>query len=95
MNRHGQVRADKTREALADMTALDCPSGLAPIAIDAFNAVMSGPNQLRVMRGDVRVSAADLLRIPTAPSRSGTAAKRPLPAIHRSLAARLRLRAAV
>jgi len=60
-----KVRADKTREALAghDGTWVAHP-GLAPIAMDAFNAVMSGPNQLRVMRGDVRVGAADLLRIP-------------------------------
>ena len=60
-----KVRADKTREALAghDGTWVAHP-GLAPIAMDAFNAVMSGPNQLRVMRGDVQVSAADLLRIP-------------------------------
>jgi malate synthase len=60
-----KVRADKTREALAghDGTWVAHP-GLAPIAMDAFNAVMSGPNQLRVMRGDVRVDAADLLRIP-------------------------------
>ena len=60
-----KVRADKTREALAghDGTWVAHP-GLAPIAMDAFNAVMSGPNQLRVIRGDVRVGAADLLRIP-------------------------------
>jgi malate synthase len=60
-----KVRADKTREALAghDGTWVAHP-GLAPIAMDAFNAVMSGPNQLRVMRSDVQVSAADLLRIP-------------------------------
>jgi len=32
--------------------------------MDAFNTVMSGPNPVRVMRGDVRVDAADLLRIP-------------------------------
>ena len=60
-----KVRADKTREALAghDGTWVAHP-GLAPVAMDAFNAVMSGPNQLRVMRGDVRVGAADLLRVP-------------------------------
>ena len=60
-----KVRADKTREALAghDGTWVAHP-GLAPIAMDAFNAVMSGPHQLRVMRADVRVGAADLLRIP-------------------------------
>ncbi len=60
-----KVRADKTREALAghDGTWVAHP-GLAPIATEAFNAVMSGPNQLQVMRGDVRVGAADLVRIP-------------------------------
>ena len=60
-----KVRADKMREALAghDGTWVAHP-GLAPIAMDAFDAVMSGPNQLRVMRSDVQVSAADLLRIP-------------------------------
>jgi len=60
-----KVRADKTREALAghDGTWVAHP-GLAPIAMDAFNAVMSGPNQLQVMRSEVQVSAADLLRIP-------------------------------
>ncbi|MGB5081766.1 MAG: malate synthase A [Burkholderiales bacterium] len=60
-----KVRADKTREALAghDGTWVAHP-GLAPIAMEAFNAVMSGPNQLQVMRGDVQVRAADLMRIP-------------------------------
>jgi malate synthase len=60
-----KVRADKTREARAghDGTWIAHP-GLAPIATEAFNAVMSGPNQLQVMRGDVQVSAADLVRIP-------------------------------
>jgi malate synthase len=60
-----KVRADKTREALAghDGTWVAHP-GLAPIATQAFNAVMSGPNQLQVMRSDVQVSLADLLRIP-------------------------------
>jgi malate synthase len=60
-----KVRADKTREALAghDGTWVAHP-GLAPIALDAFNAVMSGPHQLQVMRSDVRVDARDLVRIP-------------------------------
>jgi malate synthase len=60
-----KVRADKTREAQAghDGTWVAHP-GLAPIAMEAFDAVMSGPNQLQVMRSDVQVSAADLLRIP-------------------------------
>ena len=60
-----KVRADKTREALAghDGTWVAHP-GLAPLAMDAFNAVMSGPNQLGVTRDDVQVGAADLLRIP-------------------------------
>ena len=60
-----KVRADKTREAQAghDGTWVAHP-GLAPIAMEAFNAVMSGPNQLQVMRSDVQVSATDLVRIP-------------------------------
>jgi malate synthase len=59
------VRADKLREARAghDGTWIAHP-GLAPIANEVFDAAMPGPNQLHVMRDDVRVTAADLLRVP-------------------------------
>ena len=59
------VRADKQREAEAghDGTWIAHP-GLAEFALAAFDAVMPGPNQLSVMRADVQVSAADLLKVP-------------------------------
>jgi malate synthase len=60
-----RVRADKLREANAghDGTWIAHP-GLATIARDAFDAVMKGPNQLSVLRSEVDVAAADLLRVP-------------------------------
>ena len=60
-----RVRADKLREANAghDGTWIAHP-GLANIARDAFDAVMKGPNQLSVLRRDVTVMPADLLRVP-------------------------------
>jgi malate synthase len=60
-----KVRADKTREAQAghDGTWVAHP-GLAPIALEAFDSVMKGPNQLGVLREDVEVSAKDLLWVP-------------------------------
>jgi malate synthase len=60
-----RVRADKLREAHAghDGTWIAHP-GLANIAREAFDSVMSGPNQLAVLRGDVNVGAGDLLRVP-------------------------------
>jgi malate synthase len=60
------VRADKLREARAghDGTWIAHP-GLAPVANEVFNAIMPGPNQLNVLRPDVKVSAADLLQSPT------------------------------
>ena len=60
-----RVRADKLREARAghDGTWIAHP-GLAGIAREAFDEVMSGPNQLGVAREDVRVSARDLLTLP-------------------------------
>jgi len=60
-----RVRADKLREANAghDGTWIAHP-GLANIARDAFDAVMNGPNQLSVLRKDVTVMPADLLRVP-------------------------------
>ena len=58
-----KVRADKLREVRAghDGTWVAHP-GLVPVAMDIFNAGMPGPNQLQVMREEVRVIAADLLR---------------------------------
>jgi malate synthase len=60
-----RVRADKVREARAghDGTWIAHP-GLAPIANEAFDSVMKGPNQLQVLRADVHVSARDLLTVP-------------------------------
>jgi malate synthase len=59
------VRADKLREARAghDGTWIAHP-GLALIAREAFDAQMPGPNQLHVLREDVKVSARDLLAVP-------------------------------
>jgi malate synthase len=60
-----RVRADKMREANAghDGTWIAHP-GLAPIARDAFDAVMKGPNQIGVLRQEVTVLPGDLLRVP-------------------------------
>jgi malate synthase len=60
-----RVRADKLREARAghDGTWIAHP-GLAAVAREPFDAVMHGPNQLGVLRADVHVSAADLLKVP-------------------------------
>jgi malate synthase len=60
-----RVRADKLREARAghDGTWIAHP-GLATVAREPFDAVMKGPNQLKVLRTDVHVSAADLLDVP-------------------------------
>src|SRR5579885_384548 len=60
-----KVRADKVREARAghDGTWIAHP-GLASIARDAFDEVMKGPNQLGVLRAEVKVTAEDLLRVP-------------------------------
>jgi malate synthase len=60
-----KVRADKQREARAghDGTWIAHP-GLAPVALEAFDGVMSGANQLGVLREDVHVTAADLLQRP-------------------------------
>ena len=64
-----RVRADKLREANAghDGTWVAHP-GLAPTAMEAFNSVMRGPNQLGVARAEVHVTAADLLQLPPARS---------------------------
>jgi malate synthase len=63
-----RVRADKLREAHAghDGTWIAHP-GLAEIALEAFDAVMTGPNQLDVLRADASVTAADLLQVPDGP----------------------------
>ncbi|GIK36154.1 MAG: malate synthase [Gammaproteobacteria bacterium] len=60
-----RVLADKTREARAghDGTWIAHP-GLAEVALEAFDAVMRGPNQVDRLREDVRVEAADLLQLP-------------------------------
>src|SRR3984885_14617559 len=60
-----KVHADKLREARAghDGTWIAHPA-LAPIATEVFDALMPGPNQLHVKRDEVRVGAADLLRVP-------------------------------
>jgi malate synthase len=60
-----RVRADKLREVRAghDGTWIAHP-GLAAVAREAFDSIMKGPNQLGVLRSDVRVTAADLLRVP-------------------------------
>ena len=58
-----KVRADKHREANDghDGTWVAHP-GLIPVAMDVFDAVLDGPNQLDRLRDDVEVSAADLLQ---------------------------------
>jgi malate synthase len=60
-----RVRADKLREVRAghDGTWIAHPA-LAAIAMQAFDSVMSGANQLAVTREDVRVAAGDLLHVP-------------------------------
>jgi malate synthase len=57
-----KVRADKEREAGNghDGTWVAHP-GLVPIAVEAFDAVMPGPNQLDRLREDVDITAEDLL----------------------------------
>jgi len=57
-----KVKADKEREAGNghDGTWVAHP-GLVAIAVDAFNAVMPGPNQLDRLREDVTINAKDLL----------------------------------
>src|SRR3989449_3106401 len=60
-----RVRADKRREATDghDGTWVAHP-GLVAIAMEEFDAVMKGPNQIDRKRADVHVTAADLLKIP-------------------------------
>jgi len=60
-----KVRADKEREAGDghDGTWVAHP-GLVPIAMEVFDRMMPGPNQLARRRQDVHVTAADLLAVP-------------------------------
>jgi malate synthase len=60
-----KVRQDKLREVKAghDGTWVAHP-GLVPIAKEIFDQHMKTPNQIRVKREDVRVTAADLLQVP-------------------------------
>ena len=60
-----KVRQDKLREVKAghDGTWVAHP-GLVPIAKEIFDEHMKTPNQLHVMREDVTVTAADLLKVP-------------------------------
>jgi malate synthase len=60
-----KVLADKEREASDghDGTWVAHP-GLVPVALQAFDRHMPGPNQIDRQREDVQVSAADLLQVP-------------------------------
>jgi len=60
-----KVRADKEREAGDghDGTWVAHP-GLVPVAMEVFDRLMPGPNNLARMRDDVSVTAADLLTVP-------------------------------
>jgi malate synthase len=61
----GKVRDDKLREVRAghDGTWVAHP-GLVPVAKAVFDEHMPQPNQLNRMREDVKVTAADLLKLP-------------------------------
>ncbi|MCL6575392.1 malate synthase A [Kyrpidia sp.] len=63
-----KVRADKEREAQDghDGTWVAHP-GLVPVAMEVFDRLMPGPNQLSRKREDVHVTADDLLAIPEGP----------------------------
>jgi malate synthase len=60
-----RVRADKQREANDghDGTWVAHP-GLVAVAMEEFDKVMPGPNQIAKKREDVHVTAADLLAVP-------------------------------
>ncbi|MBT8372652.1 MAG: malate synthase, partial [Deltaproteobacteria bacterium] len=60
-----KVREDKVREANDghDGTWVAHP-GLVGIALEEFNKVMPGPNQIDKLRDDAAVTAADLLKLP-------------------------------
>jgi malate synthase len=59
-----KVRADKQREAGDghDGTWVAHPD-LVPVAMEVFDRLMPGPNQLEVMREDVTVTREDMLRV--------------------------------
>ena len=59
-----KVRQDKLREVKAghDGTWVAHP-GLIPVAKEVFDAHMAGPNQIALKRGDIHVTAADLLAV--------------------------------
>jgi malate synthase len=61
----GKVLADKEREAGDghDGTWVAHP-GLVPVAMEVFDRLMPGPNNLHRLRDDVIVTAADLLEVP-------------------------------
>jgi malate synthase len=63
-----KVRQDKLREVRAghDGTWVAHP-GLVPLAAEIFNSGFSGPNQLGVLREEVKVSASDLVQVPEGP----------------------------
>jgi len=63
-----KVRADKEREAMDghDGTWVAHP-GLVPVAMEVFNRLMPGRNQIERKRDDVEVSADDLLQVPEGP----------------------------
>jgi len=60
-----KVRQDKLREVHAghDGTWVAHP-GLVPVAKEIFDEYMKTPNQISVKRGEVRVTAADLVAVP-------------------------------
>src|SRR6266699_725727 len=60
-----RVQADKLREATDghDGTWVAHP-GLVAVAMEEFDKVMKGPNQIDKKREDVHVTAADLLQVP-------------------------------
>jgi malate synthase len=61
-----QVRADKEREASDghDGTWVAHP-GLVPVAMEIFDKLMPGPNQIDKKLADYHATAADLLQVPT------------------------------
>jgi malate synthase len=63
-----KVRQDKLREVRAghDGTWVAHP-GLVPLAAEIFDNGFSGLNQLGVLREEVKVTAADLLKVPEGP----------------------------
>ena len=63
-----KVRLDKEREARDghDGTWVAHP-GLVPVALEVFDRLMPGPNQIDNKREDVSVTARDLLEVPRGP----------------------------